>query len=319
VVGTFEGCNTVPAGEFTFPEFRWFLKKWRKRFQRRFPGVPVSYIKELTARGTPHLHFVVIWLRGGTSMPALAEFREWNDAAWADVVKSSHASHRKAACRVSRVRSWDRVVHYLSSYLTKGDDRQADSGAMWGCIGKKFFPRKWVEVELAESERKEITRALVRCRRSKKTLLMSAETYSLPHRRGVKTGRWLRFSAAFSQFSPGSFMADFSRKVCAVAGFRFRLIRPRVFRRNGVKLWDEDLNTGKVERRCVESKRLRRFCPVQGKVVEEWVDEIESVAAAWHYLPVSEVKRLLAYVRRDVELGLTACERRWAMLSEVVL
>jgi hypothetical protein len=69
----------------------------------------------------------------------------------------------------------------------------------------------------------------------------------------------------------------------------------------------------------VESKRLRRFCPVQGKVVEEWVDEIESVAAAWHYLPVSEVKRLLAYVRRDVELGLTACERRWAMLSEVVL
>jgi hypothetical protein len=311
VVGTFEGCNTLPEGEFTFADFKGFLKNWRDRFERKFPGVPVPWVEELTAKWTPHLHFVVVWVRGVTRMPGLVEFRQWNDAAWAEVVKSSHPSHKKTACRVNRVRTWDRVVHYLSSYLTKRDERQSDSGRMWGCIGRQFFPCKWVEVEVTDSERKEITRAMVRCRQSRRVVLASSASYSLRKRWGVKTERWFRLSACFKA-APRSFMEHEWMKRHREHGHRLRIIRPRLYRRNAVKLWDQDEGSGKVERRCVEQKIMRRFCPVEGKKVEVWCDEIESVAAAWHYLPAAEVLRLLAYVRRDAESGLTACEKRWA-------
>ncbi len=314
VACTFEGCNTLPEGEFTFAEFNHFLKKWRDRFERKWPGVPADWVKELTEKGTPHLHFVVVWLCG-ERVPSLVEFRKWNDAAWAEVVKSAHASHRKTACRVTLVRSWDRVVNYLSGYLAKAEGRQAEGGRMWGCIGRQFFPRQWVDVEVTEPEREEITRALVRWRQSRRVVLVSSSSYSIRRRWGVKTERWMRFSACFKGIAPRSFAEHAMMKMHRENSFRLRIIRPRLYRKNAVKLWDRDDDSGRVERRRVEQKKLRRFCPIEGKVVDVWCDEIESVAAAWHYLPAGEVLRLLAYVRRDAESGLTACEKRWARQS----
>jgi hypothetical protein len=83
-----------------------------------------------------------------------------------------------------------------------------------------------------------------------------------------------------------------------------------------------DAESRKVERRNVEQKKLYLRDHLTRKVLRdssgekqfEWVDEIESVAAAWHYLPSAEVLRLLAYVRRDRALGLTSCEKKWAGL-----
>jgi hypothetical protein len=310
VAATFEGALTLPEGEFTFPEFNRFLKNWRDRFERKWPGVAATWVKELTGKGTPHLHFVVVWLPG-QRVPSLREFRNWNDDAWADVVKSCHASHRKTACRVALVRTWDRVVHYLSGYLSQADGRQADSGRMWGCIGRKFFPSSWVEVELTDDEGKEITRALVRWRQSRRAVLVSGASYSLRHRWGVKTEKWLRLSALF-ECSSRSFTEHRIMKMHRDSKWRLRIIRPRLFRRNAVKLWDQDEESGRVERRYVEPKKLSRFCSIEGKRVVVWCDEIESVAAAWHYVASAEVRHLLAYVRRDRSAGLTSCEVKWA-------
>jgi hypothetical protein len=325
VTTPFEGTLTVPEGEFGFAEFNHFLKNWRDRFERKWPGVPATWVKELTKKGTVHLHFVVVWLNG-QRVPSLREFRKWNDVAWAEVVKSSHPSHEKTACRVTLVRTWERVVRYLSGYLTKAEGRQSDTGRMWGCIGRKFFPSSWVEIDVGEAERKEITRALVRCRQSKKVVLVSSATYSLRRRWGVKTERWVRLSASHPACFRGSFSEGFWMKEHKEDGYRLRLIRPRLHRQNGVKLWDQDEESRKVERRSVQ--QIKRFLrDDRGRVLRdssgqkefEWVDEIESVAAAWHYLPSAEVLRLLAFVRRDKRAGLTSCEVKWLRHREKML
>jgi hypothetical protein len=79
-----------------------------------------------------------------------------------------------------------------------------------------------------------------------------------------------------------------------------------------VKLFDYDEGSRKVERRRhVESKIFRKFNPETGTTETEYVDEIESVACAWHYLESGIVLRLLEFMRRP-RSGLTSCEKRWA-------
>jgi hypothetical protein len=310
--------NTIPQGEFTLAQFNRVLKRYRDRFERRWKS-PAVYVKEFQASGEPHLHFVVVWLSGGEA-PSQPEFIAWNDRAWVNALQSAHPSHVRqreggkasSACSVEVVRDWARVTHYLSGYLSKGLADPAAvaraTGRMWGRFNRKLLPVSWVDVEVTDAERKAMTRALVRCRQSRRVVLLSSAACPV----GVKAERWMRFSACFKGIAARSFMEHQWMKMHREHGYRLRVIRPRLYRRNGVKLWDQDEGSGKVERRCVEQKMMRRFCPVEGKKVEVWCDEIESVAAAWHYLPAAEVLRLLAYVRRDAEAGLTACEKRWA-------
>jgi hypothetical protein len=85
-------------------------------------------------------------------------------------------------------------------------------------------------------------------------------------------------------------------------GFRVKLVKPRLFRRIGSKLWDQDEDTGKVERRRVEQKKLNG----------EWVDEIHSACSGWHFIDVGQFGKVVRFVRRDRFAGLTACERKWA-------
>jgi hypothetical protein len=333
VRATFEGCNTVPAGEFGFDDFRVFLKLWRKRFERQYPGVSVVWVKELTTAGTPHLHFVVVFPLG-VSVPSLRQFRQWNDAAWAEVVKSSHPSHKRTACRVNIVRSWDRVSRYLSSYLTKAVDGvendRAKTGKMWDIIGRKFLPRSWRSIPLNPSEKAEVSRTLCRHRKAKKTLLMSTSTHSMKRSWGQEASRYKRlsshvrygeefFAEAGEVPEPGGFRA--SRVVAQLKqdeGYRLRRITPRPYRRELIKnVWVQDVETSKVERSPIAvAKLVTRVDPVTGKRERVYVDEVNDVPSAWHYLPSSEVVRLLEYVRRDAAAGLTACELRWLHLAE---
>jgi hypothetical protein len=158
VSGFFIG-NTVPAGEFGWPDFKIFLRRYRSRFERRWPGTPAYWVKELQGNGTPHLHLVVLWL---ADPPGLDEFRKWNDNAWADVVHSTHPRHRYVGCTVDPVRSYEGSASYLSSYLTQPkkivrDDgseevgRQSDTGKMWGIIHKSHLPIRWESDTLTTS------------------------------------------------------------------------------------------------------------------------------------------------------------------------
>jgi hypothetical protein len=322
---TFEGCNTVPAGEFTFADFRLFMKNWRDRFQRRFPGVACAWVKELTGLGTPHLHFILIF-PVGVAVPSLRQFRAWNDVAWSEVVKSSHPSHQKSGCRVDLVRSWERVVRYLSSYLTEGSegrDRQSDTGKMWGVIGRKFLPSSFTTFDLEPPEYTRISRALVRYRQSQITWLRSSGTHSSRKKRGRPVKRWRRLSAdpAFKSrkdgpaVAPASFEGQMLIQDLKQDGYRLRRIKSRPFRREITQnVWCSVEGTAKVERSlAAKPVWVSRVSKLTGERERVQVDEVNSVPMAWHYLPSSEVLRLLAFVRRDPLAGLTSAERRWLL------
>jgi hypothetical protein len=328
IEATWEGCLTVPAGEFTFAEFRLFLKRWAMRVKRRWPGVPVPWIKELTRKGELHLHFIVVWLKG-MKVPTLTEFRAWNDSAWSEAVRSSHPSHWKTGCRVQPIRSWDRLVRYFSGYLTKGSegrDRQSDTGKMWGVINRASLPRSILVEPLLKAEKRVVDRTLCRLRARRVTHLLSKATHSCSERWGVPVEGWRRLSEhpACSMMlkgpdaaDPRGFAADRVRSCLKVEGWRLRVIRPRPYRRELVQnLWVAEVGSCRVERSPVASPVLvTRLSKVTGQPERVMVDEVSHVPSAWHYLPSGEVVRLLAFIRRDRFKGLTACERRWLELS----
>ncbi len=324
IEATWEGCLTVPAGEFTFAEFRLFLKRWTMRVKRRWPGVPVPWVKELTLKGELHLHFVVVWLKG-MKVPTLTEFRAWNDPAWAEVVKSSHPSHWNTACRVERIRTWNRLIRYVSGYLTEGSegrDRQSDTGKMWGVINRASLPRSVLVIPLVKAEKRAVDRTLCRLRARRVTYLLSKATHSLSRRWGKPVDGWLRLSghpACDMVFKgPGAadllgFAADRVRSYLKSDGWRLRVIRPRPFRREVVQnLWVGEVGSCRVERSPFASPvMVTRLNKLTGQPERVMVDEVNHVPNAWHYLPSSEVVRLIAFLRRDRFKGLTACERRW--------
>jgi hypothetical protein len=323
VKASWEGCNTIVAGEFGFKEMRGFLKNWRQRFERRWPGVPVTWVKERTEVGTPHLHYVIMWVKGGVNVPTLTEFRAWNDVAWAEVVKSVSPDHEKVSCSVSRVRTWGRVVRYLSGYLTKGLEFGEDfeTGRMWGVINRKFVPITWKSVVVNRAEKQLISRALCRYRRRQGAWLLGAPASSLSSiSAGPVVEKWNRlsadplFKARCGSFSRG-FAADAVEAFYRGAGWRLRAIKPRPYRREYTdRLWDQDVESSRVERSPIASPVwVNRRNKLTGEPERVQVDEVNDVPSAWHYLPSVEVERLLAFVRRDPLAGLTKCERRWAV------
>jgi hypothetical protein len=317
VVASFFCCNTLPAGEFDHDDYKRFVKRWRDRFQRKFPGTPCEWVEEFTLRGEPHLHFIPVWLKG-KPMPTVQQFREWNREAWAACVKSKNPGHLKAGTSTDLCDSYEGSVSYISGYLVKGvaDEVEVETGRMWGCIGRKFLPVDEEQIEVTKDQYHWLNRQLIAWRRKRAAWLHSASSHDTLRSCG-KPVKWRRVREVlpeeFKPFEPPGFrpsmqsMIDYYRG----NGFRVRQVKINPFRRRGVKVFDFDESSGKVERRRhVESKIFRKFNPETGATETEYVDEIESVACAWHYLDSAIVFRMLEYLRRP-RSGLTACEKRW--------
>ncbi len=330
VVQAFFVGNTVPIGEFGWPDFRVFLRRYRSRFERRWPGVPAYWVKELQGNGTPHLHLVVLWV---SAPPTLQKFRNWNDEAWAKVVRSTHPKHREVGCSVDLVRSYQGSAAYLSGYLTQPkkivrDDgteeviRQSDTGKMWGCINKAHLPITWESDTLAPAQGLQLTRIMRRWRERKGTFFLhSKSSHDSPRTMGKPT-EWRRVRAAPSAAVGVPELIEFYRGL----GARVRRCRPRLFRRNGVKLWDMDEGSRKVERRNVEPKKLYLRDPLNGKVLKdsagekqfEWVDEIHSVCSGWHFIDVAHFGKLVRFVKgTGAAVSLTSCEKRWLKNGDI--
>lgn len=321
--------NTIPliggAPEFGWADVRRFLRMYRQRFERRFPWASAHWVKELTSKGSPHLHLVVEWI-AGTAPPSVDEFRAWNDNAWADVVRSSHPKHRDVGCNVKVLRSWEGAVNYLSCYLSVGsaeDPRTEDSGKMWGIIGRKNLPVDWLpEVELSEVEGKFCQRQLLHLQRKKRTYWMAAtSTRSIPSSWG-KPIEWRRVradvrwkvgdvsSSILTDEQLAAAYGDGERASVVVLsveqqllnyknwGFKVKRVVPSCCRRTKVPLWSSDVETGKIE-------------------LTEQGEEIHSFSSGWHHVRSSEVLRLLEYVKHPPRRGLTSCERRWASEASV--
>jgi hypothetical protein len=294
VVASFFMANTVPAGEFGWPDFKLFLRRYRSRFERRWPGVPAFWVKELTTTGTPHLHLVVLWL---SSPPVLSEFRKWNDSAWAGVVHSSHPRHRDVGCRVDLVRSYVGSASYLSGYLTQrrkvvgeaeGEcQRQSDTGKMWGIIGKSHLPISWESDTVSAAQGLQLTRIMRRWRERKGTFFLHSKSSHDSRRSQGKPVEWRRVRAAPSAAVGVPELIEFYRGL----GARVRRCRPRLFRRMTRSLWSVD-------------ERSRKW--------EKHGDEIHSACSGWHFINVAdfgEVMRFVKGVRSPASL--TSCEKRW--------
>ncbi len=307
VCSSFFVANTVPAGEFGWPEFRVFLRRYRSRFERRWPGVPAYWVKELTSTGTPHLHLVVLWL---SSAPSLTEFREWNDNAWADVVHSSHPSHRFVACRVDLVRSYVGSASYLSGYLTQRkkivrddgeeeEERQSDTGKMWGCIHKNCLPIRWETDTLTGPQGVQATRVMRRWRQRKGTFwLHSKSSHDSPRTMGKPT-EWRRLRVEKMKTFNGSLVSSLEGwlNVFRGLGFRVRRCRPRLFRQLRRTIWSRDDDTGRYENNG---------------------EEIHSACSGWHFIDVAHFGKLVRFVKgTGAAVSLTSCEKRWLKNGDV--
>lgn len=296
--------NTIPlingVAEFGWPDMRRFLRLYRQRFERKFPGVSAHWVKELTAKGSPHLHIVVPWPVG--QAPKLDEFRKWNDDAWAEVVRSSHPKHRDVGCNVQLLRSWEGGVSYLSCYLSAGsaeDPRTEDSGKMWGIIGRKYLPVTWLpEVELTEAEGKFVQRQLLHLQRKKRQRwLVSEQSHSCEKNRG-KPVKWRRvraqqawdakfvntsilsdaqMNAVYADCAP-SVVLSLEQQLCNYRewGFKVKKLIPSCCRRKVVAVWSVDEHSGKVEKSY---------------------EEMHSFSSGWHHIGAADVLRLVAWVK----------------------
>jgi hypothetical protein len=169
---------------------------------------------------------------------------------------------------------------------------------MWGIIGKSHLPISWESDTVSAGQGLQLTRIMRRWRERKGTFFLHSKSSHDSTRSQGKPVEWRRVRAAPSALVGVPELIELYRGI----GCRVRRCRPRLFRRIGLKLWDQDESTGKIERRRVAQKKLG----------EEWVDEIHSVCSGWHFIDVNKFGKLVRFVRRDKSAGLTSCELKWA-------
>lgn len=295
VESAFFATNTVPAGEFSIAEFKRFVKLWGQRFRRSFPAHCAFWVMELTKKLTPHLHVIVTWVNGRPGAPLLTDFRAWNDAAWAEVVKSTHPMHRIVACNVQPVVKWGGASSYLSGYLKKSANQHADleTGRMWGVVNEEGLPVCWIGERLSREQGQYVVRCLRRHRQSKVIWLHSLSSHDTLRTQG-KPRQWarLRFKEGMS-FERQRIASEADLVGCYRSfGFRVRRVRPTCFRREKIKVWSEDEDSGKIENRS-------------GADGSDY--EIYSAASSWYYLPGGVVQRLIAAAKRLYPEGVSPC------------
>jgi hypothetical protein len=276
--------NTIVAGEFGWPEVRRFLKVYRARFERRWPCVAAYWVKELTRRGTPHLHFVIPWPVGGA--PSLSEFKAWNDDAWASVVKSEAPTWHggRYACRVELLRSWQGATSYLSCYLSEDsseDPRQSFSGKMWGIIGKKHLPVRWLpEIVLTPDEGKRVQRVLRKLQQRKRTYwLHSSRSRDSVSSRG-RPFKWIRIRPGRIKTFEDIELEGLEHhlRVLRSFGFSVKRVRPTCMRCVKVPLWSMDERTRRME--------------LHG-------EQLHSFSSGWHHLAAAQALRLADFVKEE--------------------
>lgn len=273
-------ANTLVAGEFGWPDMKKFLRRYRSRFERKFPAASAFWVKELTKKGTPHLHLIVIFTQA--EPPTRAEFIAWNDDAWASVVKSSSEHHRARACRVDELRTFEGAAGYLSSYLKKGagvgdDERQSECGKMWGIIGRKNLPVSWLPVvEMTESQGKKFQRVMRKLQRRKREFWLHSSISRDSLRSQGRPFVWRRISSKVETFNaqPVESLSSYLAALRAV-GITVKRVRPRCCRRVSRPFWSVDEETQKWEKHG---------------------EEIHSFVSGWHFVKAATALRLASFV-----------------------
>ncbi len=170
VAETFFATLTYPLDHFpTWATIERDRRAWVKRFFRQW-GRDRAFIvwkKELTKRGTVHLHALIFWVKSaGVPAPRLKGedgFWVWNDLAWAEVANTGHPDHRRVGCKVVPMRSWAGVSSYCAKYCAKPQDAEGqDTGKIWGVANREIMPASFVQEHLPAAAGKKIRRVLLK-------------------------------------------------------------------------------------------------------------------------------------------------------------
>mgnify|MGYP001450486002 CR=1 FL=1 len=103
------------------------LDRFLKRLWRKYPSAAWIWREELQKRGAPHFHLLVL---GVDFIP-----HGWIAYVWWDVCGRISIEHLKAGTEVRRVKSYKHCVYYVSKYLAKDEEEEADLGRRWGYGG----------------------------------------------------------------------------------------------------------------------------------------------------------------------------------------
>lgn len=268
VLCTFFGTLTVPAGECGWLEIEKHRDNWLKRFARQWGWrrACMFWKKEEQKNGTPHLHVLIFWV---SDPPRLVEFREWNDNAWADTVKSPNPHHRRIGCQVQLMVKWTGVASYISKYMTKPQDGLAcDTGRIWGIWNRKLL-KSCVQVDVEHVPApagKKLRRVLLKLqqrRREKWDVFLDGQW------RMVRTGR-------------GRLPVADQVRHAKAAGVRVRRRRARCMVTRGQQVWAETIVTSAAMR-----------CEV--RKLEPFGIEHHSYASALHFVSASTADVLVRW------------------------
>jgi hypothetical protein len=280
VLCIFFASLTVPAGECDWKGLERHRKVWEGRLKRKWgPLHPFAMVwkKEPQKNGTPHLHCMLFWLK---TAPTLREFREWNDEAWADVVKSSNPAHRRVGCNVTRMNSWNGVSWYASKYMSKGENAlRAETGKIWGVTNRELMPVSIQTVYVDEEAGKRIRRAVRKLQQRRKERWERWDT---------QAKRWCRIYPENAKVRDGKSIKlaiEDQISTCRAVGVRVRRVRGRALSRRVIPIWGEVVETaGNSERRYVEKLG----------------EEVHSFASALHFVKEETAVRLMDWAKKRV-------------------
>lgn len=271
VLSTWFLTYTVPTGEADWASIETFRDSMFKRLDRRWEGCCGIWKKEPHESGTPHIHMILFWL---TPPPSFSEFREWNDHAWAGVVKSENPHHLRVGCRVDLMKSWNGVAFYAAKYMSKIVDglTELNTGKLWGYFRRSLLPITVVQLVVPDDVGKRVVRALRKLqqkRRRKWLVCIGGEWRAV---------RELRHKSELDGRVSVSTVQE-QLNLYALSPFKVKRVIPRCSSTRAIKVWAEVTCTNSKGRPVVSHERLD--------------DERHTFAGTRHLVSTVDVHRLV--------------------------
>ena len=129
-----------------------------KRLSRRYPELVIIWRMEFQKRGAPHFHCLLLNCSPARIYWQHKEMAPFINASWYNAVGSNDPDHFKAGINLQPVKSFKRLISYVSKYISKEESEQIQSqypehiGRFWGIINRQYMPITPIEVELTPEE-----------------------------------------------------------------------------------------------------------------------------------------------------------------------
>ena len=290
ILGVWFATLTVPAGECDWKGIERHRRAWLKRFDRAYPAsASIIWKKEPHKSGFPHLHALILW---AVPIPDVHAFRKWNDAAWADVVKSDNPAHASVGCKVEPMRTWNGVAWYAGKYLSKNSETDIkETGRIWGVHNRALLAKTIDEEVVAPEVGKRVRRTLRKLQERKKThweeriQRKDGSFVWVPVR-----GHTCKMKMTGGGFDFHYFTVEDQVRSAKRNSRRIRYVKGRALSRRTVPIW------GEVTEQSWSLGEVKK--------IEKIGEEKSSFASSLHFVRSEDAKRLVQYWKGRVAADL---------------